>query len=67
MFTFPDPKTKDPKKHRIQRALELVHGSLTWGTLIAMFILSFFLPLWAAVFIIIFEVYWVFRIIFISS
>lgn len=67
MFVFPNPKTKDPKEHRIQRALELAHGSLTWGTFIAMFVFSYFLPLWAAVFIIIFEIYWVFRIIFISS
>lgn len=67
MFNFPDPKTKDLREHRIQRTLEMVHGSLTWGTFAAMFVFSFFLPLWAAIFIIAFEVYWVFRIIFISS
>lgn len=67
MFTFPDPKTKDPREHRIQRMLEMAHGTLTWSTFIAMFVFSFFLPLWAAVFIIVYEVYWVFRMIFISS
>lgn len=66
MFVFPDPKTKDSKEHRVQRVLEMVHGSLTWGTFFAMFIFSYFLPLWAAIFIILFEIYWVFRIIFIS-
>jgi len=66
-FVFPDPKTKNPKGHRIQRALEMVHGTLTWSTFIGMFVLSFFLPIWAAVFIILFEVFWIFRIIFISS
>jgi len=66
-FVFPDPKTKDPKGHRIQRALEMVHGSLTWSTFVGMFVLSFFLPIWASIFIILFEIYWVFRIIFISS
>lgn len=66
MFQFPDPKTKDPKERRIQRALEMAHGSLAWTTFVGMFVVSFFLPVWAAVSIILFDVYWIFRIIFIS-
>ena len=65
-FSFPDPKTTDPKKRRVQRALEMVPGILSWGTLIGMFIISFLLPLWAAVAIILFDLYWLYRIVFIS-
>lgn len=67
MFEFPDPKTIDPKKRRIQRALEVIPGSLTWITIIGMFILSFIVPIWVAVFIIAFDVYWIYRTIFIST
>lgn len=66
MFQFPDPKTKDIKAHRIQRALEMVHGTLSWSTFILMIVLSIFFPIGAAVFIILFDLYWIFRIIFIS-
>jgi len=66
MFNFPNPKTTDPKEHRIQRILEVIPGILTWATLIGMFVLSFLLPIWIAVFIIIFDIYWIFRTIFIA-
>lgn len=66
MFQFPDPKTKDKKGHRIQRALEMVHGTLTWSTFVLMIGLSFFYPIGAAIFIILFDLYWIFRIIFIT-
>lgn len=66
MFTFPNPKTKDPKEHRIQRMLEVIPGILTWLTLISMFIFSFLLPIYAAIFIIIFDIYWIYRTIFIA-
>lgn len=66
IFQFPNPKTKDPKEKKTQRALEMVHGSLVWSTFIGMFIFSFWHPIWAAFFIIIFDLYWIFRVIFIS-
>ncbi|HMN19434.1 MAG TPA: glycosyltransferase family 2 protein [Candidatus Moranbacteria bacterium] len=66
MFKFPNPRTKDPKERRIQRVLEIIPGTLTWVTIMGMFILSFLLPIWVAVFIIAFDVYWIFRTIFIS-
>ena len=43
-FVFPDPKTTDPKKRRVQRAIEMIPGLLTWTTLLGMVVLSFFLP-----------------------
>ncbi len=65
-FTFPDPKTTEPRERRVQRVLEMVPGLLSWGTLLGMFALSFLLPLWAAVLIILFDLYWLYRIVFIS-
>lgn len=67
MFNFPDPKTTEKKERIIQRTLEMIPGILTWATFIGMFALSFFLPVWVAVFVIVFDVYWIFRTIFIAS
>lgn len=67
MFTFPDPKTIDPKKRFVQRFFEIIPGFLTWFTIIGMFVFSFFLPVWVAVFVIAFDIYWIFRTIFIST
>jgi hypothetical protein len=66
MFNFPDPKTNDSRQHRIQRILEIIPGVLTWLTLIGMFVLSFLVPVWMAVFIIMFDIYWLFQTIFIT-
>ncbi|OGI23975.1 MAG: hypothetical protein A3E91_02325 [Candidatus Moranbacteria bacterium RIFCSPHIGHO2_12_FULL_40_10] len=66
MFSFPDPKTKDPAGKRSQRILEIIPGTLTWLTLIGMFAFSFFLPVWVAVFIIAFDIYWIYRTVYIS-
>lgn len=65
-FVFPDPKTKEPGKRRVQRALEMIPGLLTWATLLGMVVFSYFLPVWAAVFIIVFDIYWIYRAIYIS-
>lgn len=65
-FSFPDPKTKDPKAHRAQRIMEIIPGVLTWLTIIGMFAISFFLPEWAAYLIITFDIYWILRTIFIA-
>ncbi len=66
MFDFPSPKTTDPAERRVQRTLEMIPGILTWITLIGMVVLSFVLPIWIAVFIIMFDIYWIFRTIFIT-
>ena len=66
MFEFPDPKTKNPKQHRVQRILEVIPGILTWFTLIGMFLFSFLLPVYVAIFIILFDIYWIYRTIFIA-
>lgn len=66
MFSFPDPKTKDYKEHRVQRLLEVIPGILTWTTIIGMFAFSFYLPDYVAYFIIAFDIYWILRTIFIA-
>lgn len=66
MFSFPDPKTRNPKERRIQRILEIIPGTLTWATLLGMIIFSFLFPLWVAVFVILFDIYWILRTIFIA-
>ena len=65
-FVFPNPKTTVFPERLVQRALELIPGTLTWGTLIGMVALSFFAPVAAAVFIIVFDTYWIYRAIYIS-
>ena len=65
-FRFPDPKTVEPRERFVQRTIEMIPGTLTWSTIIGMPILSYFFPLAAAVFIIIFDIYWVHRAIYIS-
>jgi len=67
MFKFPSPYPTDEKDKKVQRALEVIPGTLTWITLIGMPIFSFFLPVWVAVFVILFDIYWIHRTIFISA
>lgn len=66
MFIFPDPKTNNPQNKKIQRILEIIPGSLAWGTLIGMPLFSFLFPIWVAIFVIAFDIYWICRTIFIS-
>lgn len=46
------------------RILETLPGILVWGSLIAGTVLSFVRPLWVIYFIILFDLYWVFRVIY---
>lgn len=66
MFQYPDPKTIDPQKRKVQRALEVIPGILTWFTLIGMFVFSFLLPVWVAVFVIAFDIYWIYRTVYVA-
>lgn len=45
-----------------QRALEILPGALIWITLVASVSLSFVRPLWVVYFVIIFDLYWLFRV-----
>lgn len=47
----------------IYRILEMIPGIITWGTLILVVLLSVYAPFWAAIFIIIFDLYWLLKTI----
>ncbi len=65
-FIFPNPKTTDPVERRTQRFFEVIPGLLTWTTLLGMIVFSFLLPVWAAIFVIIFDIYWIHKALYIS-
>ncbi len=65
-FSFPNPQTKDPRERRVHRRLEVIPAILTWTTLIGMVVFSFLVPMWVAVAIIAFDIYWIHRTVFIS-
>ncbi|HLC95493.1 MAG TPA: hypothetical protein VJH89_03310, partial [Patescibacteria group bacterium] len=50
----------------IYRALEMVPGIIAWTTLVGIVAASYWVPVWAAFFIIIFDVYWLVKTIFLS-
>ena len=66
MFSFPDPQTRDPRERRAQRYLEVIPALLTWFTLLGMIVFSFIVPMWMAVLIIAFDIYWIHRTVFIA-
>ncbi|NTW75840.1 MAG: glycosyltransferase family 2 protein [Candidatus Moranbacteria bacterium] len=59
-FLFPDPRDTDPRKHRIQRALEIVPGTLSWTVVSGILLASWLAPIVAAVFVILYDIYWLF-------
>ena len=57
---------EDVKNRRIYRALEILPGFLAWLTLVLMVVLSFLTPVFVAIFIILFDVYWFIKTIYLS-
>ena len=57
---------KDAKERIIYRFFEIFPGALSWGTLLLAVLLSWLKPSAAAVFIIVFVIYWFFRTIYFS-
>ncbi|PIS17518.1 MAG: hypothetical protein COT59_00225 [Candidatus Nealsonbacteria bacterium CG09_land_8_20_14_0_10_42_14] len=57
---------KNKKEKMIYRALEIFPGALSWLTLILVILLSWLKPVWMAVFIIVFVIYWLFRAVYFS-
>lgn len=54
------------KDRILYRALEIMPGFLSWGTLILVIVLSAFHPLWVAVFIIAFDLYWLLKTVYLT-
>ena len=60
------PDIKNPKDRRTFRLLEILPGALSWLTILAVIFLSWQRPVWVAIFIICFDVYWLLKTIFLS-
>lgn len=52
------------QEHRLYRFLEIIPGALVWTTVVVVLALSFLAPLAAIVFIVAFDVYWLFRVMY---
>ncbi len=50
----------------LYRAFEMLPGILSWGTIALIFIASFFVPVWAAYFIIAFDLFWLLKTSYLS-
>ena len=48
----------------IQRLYEILPGALVWATIVASVLFSFIRPLWVIYFVIVFDLYWVFRVVY---
>jgi len=66
-WSYPNPRTTDPKERRWQRFFEILPGFLTWSTLLGMIVFSFIFPIWVALFIIVYDIYWLHRTIYIAT
>jgi hypothetical protein len=57
---------KNSCDRRIYRFLEILPGFLSWLTIVLIFIFSWKLPVFAAIFIVFFDTYWLIKTIFLS-
>ncbi|HZZ99490.1 MAG TPA: hypothetical protein VFK07_02145 [Candidatus Paceibacterota bacterium] len=55
-----------PADRRLYRFLEIFPGLLAWGTLLFVVAISFWFPAFAAFFIIVFDIYWLIKTIYLS-
>lgn len=58
---------KRDRLYRYRRLFEIIPGLMTWLTLVGLFVLAFIRPLWVAIFVITFDLYWVIRITYLTS
>jgi hypothetical protein len=54
------------KDRVLYRLFEILPGALSWGTLIIIVVLSFYKPVWAAFFVIVFDLYWLLKTVHLS-
>jgi cellulose synthase/poly-beta-1,6-N-acetylglucosamine synthase-like glycosyltransferase len=55
------------KDKKIYRFLEILPGALAWGTIIGLVIFSYLEPVGSAFFIILFDIYWLFLVLFLGT
>ena len=56
----------DGKDRLLYRVFEILPGFLSWGSLILIIVCSIWLPVWAAIFIILFDTYWLLKTVYMS-
>lgn len=54
------------RERRRYRLLEILPGFLSWATLLAIIVFSYFSPVGTAIFIIVFDIYWLFLVLFLG-
>ncbi len=57
---------EDKRERAFYKALEMMPGLLSWGSLLLFIVLSIFQPIGVACFIIVFDLYWFFKTVFFS-
>jgi len=57
---------KNPKERFLYRLLEILPGFLSWSTLIGAFLFSWLVPAGVAIFIILFDLYWLLKTAYLS-
>ena len=57
----------DKGQRRLYRFFEILPGFLSWGTLLVLIFLAWQRPVWVAVFIIVFDLYWLTRTIYLFT
>ena len=50
----------------MKRLFEIVPGTLAWATIVLMILFSWLLPVWVSIFIILFDIYWLLKTIYLS-
>ncbi len=55
------------KNNFYKRLFEMIPGFLTWTTLLGLVVLAFIKPLWVAIFVITFDLYWVIRMSYLTT
>lgn len=60
------PDLLNPKDRRLYRFLEILPGLLAWSTLALVVLISFKAPVFATFFIILFDIYWLIKTVYLS-
>lgn len=60
------PYATTPWQKRLARFFEILPGVLSWSILAGSVIFSFLVPVWVAVFIIVFDLYWLLKVSYLS-
>ena len=50
-----------------RRIFEIIPGLLTWTTLVTLVVLAIVRPVWAAIFVITFDLYWAIRVVYLTT